>query len=256
MVKVTSSLKELSDQEATDIIQKISTAAHIEYLTKEERPTSISVSLILPECIRKSYYEMNIPVKYYNFDSLNRMLKGSLLHEIKITDGHELELIWNGITAHVDEYLAEYGLLWDKKTTSYVPDRRPWPYHTRQLEYYMVELEDGDNFHLENGEIVIDGPSNRIVKKAAIAYYPQDKRGEVDEFIRPIVLIANLRDKEVIKKEMLFKKDLLVASMIKRIPPPRKFPSWDCSICLYVSQCFKDGDTEKDFKDILDKYGR
>jgi len=143
--------------------------------------------------------------------------RGRKLHETRILEKHELELTYkfpNGteITATIDEYDPDTGLLLDKKTCAEIPKEVPKDV-VRQLEYYAFVLKRS-GFNVDLIQVLYCD----ILKNRTQVF-------EIEPRLMP-----------EIEKEMCDKVSALLNE--ERIPA-RNTDDPYCLYCPYGLQCFK-----------------
>jgi len=178
----------------------------------------IHVSDLIYDCMRKAYYwKIHPPV--IDIKSAMRMAIGKAIHEIPFfsSTGHELEVEMDGIYGHIDEYLEDFKMIIDKKTCRSIP-REPYPHHVKQVEMYGVMLTEKGYDVEKLGVIYIDVVSPDV---KAYSWTP-------------------MFDPQLLKEEMLLKRDILLEALKTGVPPPRHV-SWECYYCPFANQCFSEG---------------
>jgi CRISPR/Cas system-associated exonuclease Cas4 (RecB family) len=205
------SLKNL-DQE----IQERITSAIVGYL--EEHPIKlgmdkVQVTEIASECLRRSYY-MRVIGQMYDSDSALRMFVGKAFHAVPILPEHEVIVEWNNIVGMIDEYDAQMGILLEKKTHRGAVSK-PYPYHVRQVEYYVTIME-------------------RVGKQVLFPYlaYFDVTTGAVSVF-----KVELTRATDLVAIEMQDRAKTLLEALQKKTPPPREV-GWMCSYCPYLRNCY------------------
>ena len=117
---------------------------------KKRRP-GIHVTDLCYPCYRRMYYKNKYSEKVddgivpgMRADEVLRLWIGMKLHELPLTDHHELSLSWNGKHGTVDEYDSTTGFFLDKKTTRAKSNRylTAREQYVLQGEYYRVLLEN------------------------------------------------------------------------------------------------------------------
>lgn len=183
---------------------------------REKTPEGkVHVSDIVSDCHRKNYYYRTSPIFFFDMETTMNFWHGRIIHSRPILSEQELEVEWNNIIGHVDDYGDE--ILIEKKTTSSIPSS-PYAYHVRQAEYYRVLLEK----------------TNHPVKAVFIVYYLKSM-----EPVFPAVMPINCRPVEVVANEMIQKRDIVLESIKNKILPPPNYGA-ECRYCSYISLCFGD----------------
>jgi len=178
-----------------------------------KRPKGIHVSDLIYSCLRRAYY-YNLYGTPLRIDPTLTLIQGIKLHEIPMSDFHEVELSWEGIVGTIDEIVD--GIIVDKKYVSRIP-KSPYEHHATQVNYYRV-------LAVENG----------IEVKGLVVLYIDVGSGDV----RPYQV--NMWEYETTKWEMLKKRDILRMAYETGIPPPRKV-GWLCRYCDFCGRCFVEG---------------
>ena len=179
-----------------------------------ESRQGIHVSHLVYDCVRRAYYDLTSDKASFSLDGALKMWIGKKIHELPISDNHELTLHWEGITGTIDEY--QDGWFLDKKTTREIP-RYPYDNHKKQLEMYRVLLEK-NSYPVTNASML----------------YIDVNTTEVKEF--PIKLEKNI---ENIELEMLSKKRTVEAALKAKSPPKRGI-GWICRYCDHTVKCFSE----------------
>lgn len=186
--------------------------------TEDDYRYKIHVSDLIYDCTRRAYYNKIYPT-IVDIAGALRMSIGKAVHEIQMSPGHEMEIEFEGILGHIDEYWD--GIVVDKKTCRMIP-REPYSHHVKQVEMYRAML-------LERGY---------EVERLAILYIdvskPEIKAYSWEPQFDPLDVLD----------EMLTKKAVLLDALKSGIAPPRHV-SWECNYCPYAWQCFKEvGDVD------------
>ena len=185
----------------------------------EPRPKTpegkVHVSQLLPDCLRKTFYDMTIGRPMYDLRTMMNFWYGRLIHARPILGEHELLLEYKGIIGHIDEFGDR--VLLEKKSTSTVPTS-PYSYHVKQVEYYKVLLVN----------------TNHPVDATFVVYFLKDFNTGL-----PAVLEAKCRDVSIIENEMLERKEAILKCMSDKTLPKASI-GWACSYCDFCSSCFRD----------------
>lgn len=144
------------------------------------------------------------------------------MHETQILPKHEFEVSYkfvNGgeITATIDEYDPDTGLLLDKKTCTEIPKEAPKEV-VRQMEYYAYVLKQNE-FEVNTIQVL---------------YYDIVKS-------RTQVFTITPRDMEQIEEEIFGR----LSALLDEDGPLRNPDDPYCSYCPYGIQCFKGDDILK-----------
>lgn len=213
----------------------------MKFLGSEDRsknPTKISVLPLSYDCPRRRFLKaQEVDREFFNLQTINRFLRGRLGHLLPVfADGeYELELIWEGIVGHPDDYDPIHKILVDKKFTFNPPKGGSWSdpiatppparaHNAKQVEYYKVLLEEGTDF---------DGkPSNREVRKAYVLYVNFSS----DDYM-PQPAPVKLRKNVDIKKEMRERRDEYKKALLENKIPDGDM-GWGCRYCEFFNLCF------------------
>jgi len=173
----------------------------------------IHVTDLIYDCYRLAWYRFHSKEVHLSLNSIITMWIGKKIHELKFLKYHEIPLVWEDIHGTPDEY--EDGIIVEKKTTGYMPEREALDHHVRQLNFYRPLLEHNGYPALRGVVLYID-----VWKKTC---KPFDVR-----FAQPL---------EEIENDMRERKKRLQSYIPLETPPPR-FISWRCGYCAYAGMCF------------------
>jgi len=192
-----------------DIVESIYSA-----MIDEKERSGVYVTDICYDCLRFAYY-LNKYGEYKSRKDVITLFIGKAVHTIPVFKVNELRLEWNGIVGRIDDYDPERKILLEKKTCRKIPEK-PLEHHVKQVEYYKVLME-------ENGY---------KVERCFIAYLDiYNSKLEVFE--------VRSRASEIVKKEMLEKKEKLLRALLLSKPPERKV-SWLCDYCPFFNICMRE----------------
>jgi CRISPR/Cas system-associated exonuclease Cas4 (RecB family) len=181
------------------------------------------------ECPRKLWFTKKdrLPLREEGFESLLRMWQGKVMHEMPLTEKHELKLEYEGVKTSIDEYDPRTKTLIEKKFTDFVPKNRREM--ERYFSHYILQVQLEALFLIENGY---------EVDKAFLLFV---KRGKPDD--KPAINAFEVHvDLERVKKT--FEDRLGVAREIlsREEPPdvPERYTPYDypCSYCSYRGRCY------------------
>lgn len=181
----------------------------------KERSPGLHVSALLPDCMRKSGYNILLGSSM-DMRGIYKTGIGTHLHNsLKILEVQELPLEWEGIvTDGIDEYSPDLGIFLDKKITWGPPKYDMWENHKRQLGYYKTMLINND-YNATHGFIL---------------YFDMSK----PRF--HVRYASGLRAVKSLGREMLKKRDILVQCRRTGKLPDRTIGS-DCYICGRAREC-------------------
>lgn len=189
----------------------------VKFLNEGRTGKGIKVTSLVPDCLRRGYYSEMLG-ELYEMDGAIRMAVGRKCHEIPMANDpkfHEMELTWEGIVGHIDEFID--GIIVEKKYVREIP-RTPNSYHVKQIQYYWA-LAEKCGYPVLGGAVL-------YINVAA----PEVKAYEV-KLNLPIDIIA---------AEMQAKKKALAECIEKKIVPPRTV-TWMCQgYCPYFRICFSE----------------
>jgi CRISPR/Cas system-associated exonuclease Cas4 (RecB family) len=186
-----------------------------EDIRKNIPPNKVLASELIYDCLRRPYYS-RVYGDSIDLQSAMRMVVGAKWHEIPIYSG-EMQVEWEDIVGHPDEYDKEGGILLEKKSCRDLP-RSPYDHHVKQVEIYRLLLE-------KNGFPVL---------ASIILYFNVGSRDGGPDAKAFIISPCDLDQLEV---ELLKKKEILLKSLEERKPPP-PYISWLCGYCQFTSKCF------------------
>lgn len=186
----------------------------LESINKQnKRREGIHVTSLVYGCLRRSYYEQTVGDGLFNLKTLLTFWIGRAIHMTPLLKEHELQLEFEGIVGTVDDFEPEEGLLIDKKTCKLIP-KEAYSHHKKQIEYYIWLLK-------KNGH---------DVKKAYVLY--------IDIVNKKLELFPVFaRNLDVIEKEILERKNMLLEALNNKEMPPRSM-SWLCDYCSFSGRCF------------------
>lgn len=179
------------------------------------RSKELFVTDLTSPCPRAVFFAKKYPF-VYKFQDILPLVLGKLVHQIYLSERHEYPVLWEGISGRIDEIYK--GMIIEKKTTSSIPPKIPPADYIRQVSYYSVMLKEQD------GE---------DINKGAIIYIPLMPKAT------PVVRQFIIGDKEIIKKEMLDRKALLLEALAKDKAPAR-YISPHCRFCSFIKYCKED----------------
>jgi hypothetical protein len=232
----------MGDNEEALYVVRSFMASCKDYMTKQDRsgdPSKISTLPLSYNCPRQRFlYYQVVSIEFHDLRTFNSFLKGHVYHQIPVFSNgeHELQLVWEGIVGHPDDYDPVNHILVDKKFTENPPKKvkygwedplkepaEPRPNHAKQTEYYKVQLEEGYEF---NGT-----PSRRPVKSIYILY---KKTGDPDYMA--MASKVNFRSSDTIKTEMRQRRDEYKKSILENKIPDGEM-GWECGYCDFFSLC-------------------
>lgn len=199
----------------------------IEKLHEERR--ELHLTDLTVECPRKLWFAKKdrLPLHEESFEGLLRMWQGKMLHEMSLTEMHELELEYVGVKTSIDEYDPHTRTLIEKKFTEFVPKTR------RELEkyysHYILQVQLEALFLSENGY---------GVDKAFLLFV---KRGKPDD--KPAINAFEVKaDLEKAKRTFEEKVSKAREILAMKEPPevPESYTPYDypCSYCSYRARCY------------------
>jgi len=221
-----------------DIIKSIFMQKVIKDL--EEDRSGIHVSDLTHGCVRRSFFNIKFGsrIEYEDADGeiknsgaltereIMTFWIGKKIHELPITQMHEVPVEYMGVKGTFDEalWIDDNFIILDKKTTSKLPSR-PYEHHKIQIMYYALMFWKTKGIKANYGAVIY------ILKDTGIGN---------DEIVR--VFVFPIRPKDYDDIEIMFKTRLAILkkALEDDVPPPR-VPSFLCRYCHWQELCFRYG---------------
>jgi CRISPR/Cas system-associated exonuclease Cas4 (RecB family) len=209
-------------------VERLFSETLFKFMTRNnaERVPAVHVSDLVYACPRKAYYAHTTPPAL-NMKSAITLWTGIMLHETPLTENCEMTLDWEGIVGTIDEYDADAKMLIDKKTTRNVPQ-----YYNRSRKEQVVSLRSSHLTQLEYYKVLLE-ENGYPVEEAGIIYI------DVAESKMAFGRAKFKRSNEVVKEEMLARKDILEYALNNReLPHYDNSVKWFCmGYCAHQQAC-------------------
>ena len=234
-------------EEYADVIKTVFMQKIIKDL--EEDRSGIHVSDLVYSCLRRSFFNIKFGsrIEYEDVDGeikssgaltereIMTFWIGKKIHELPITQLHEIPVEYMGVKGTFDEalWIDDNFIILDKKTVSKLPSR-PYEHHKTQIMYYALMYWKTKGVKAKYG---------------AVVYILKDTSVGNDEIVR--VFVFPITDKDYNEIEITLKSRLAILKKALKddVPPPR-VPTFMCRYCHWQELCFRYGTTNHNVEGV------